>query len=157
MKSIAQQQELKFLALTLALVLFVGFGSIFNMVQAPEVRAQVHASSRVPASVSSVKALADEIPVSALKTIETLDWSCGDQAKTVSVTAPRVRIVGKACAPASLSILNETNGLSATVIEGEKGYSTDYVELNPGQNQFAVNWTDKKGRAQKTLITIIKN
>lgn len=154
MKSIAQAQELKFLALTLALVLIVGTGTLINLIQVPEVAIAESKAARVPASVPS--SITTEAPRPLLKSLETLDWSCGEQGKVVHVTSPRLRVVGKPCGANELSIQNETNGLIATVIEGEKGFSTDYLELNVGENRFAVNWTDNKGRSQKAQITIIK-
>lgn len=153
MKSIAQAQELKFLALTLALVVFVGTGSLFNMLRPPDL-AQAQKSSRVPASLpTSTEA---SVPTSALSKLETLDWSCGDQEKSVRVSSARVRVKGKACGKGDLSILNETNGLTATVIDSEKGYSTDYIELSSGENHIVINWVDKKGKPQLTKFTVTK-
>jgi hypothetical protein len=151
MKSTVQVQELKFLALTFGLVLSLGMGAILNFLKLPEQKAS-EALSRNPASLPS--ASASEAVAPALTKIESLEWSCGDQEKNIAVSSNRIRVKGRACSKESISIVNETNGLTATVFEGEKGYSSEYMELNLGENQIAINWTDKKGQPQVTRLNV---
>ncbi len=157
MKTIVQTQELKFLALTLALVVILGMGSLFNMARAPDaVMAKTqNAAQRLPASLPL--ALPANKLVSALSQTETLDWSCGDAAKNVEVSTNRLRVKGRGCGKETLSIINETNGLNATVFESEKGYSTEYMDLSMGKNEILFHWLNKKGEPQKTQLTVIRN
>jgi hypothetical protein len=155
MKSIAQIQEIKFLALTLTLVLFLGLGSFLNLVKAPD-RALAAKNSeigvRIPASVPGE--LLSQAPASALNSLENLEWSCGEGTKNIEVSSHRIRVKGRGCGKESLSITNETNGLVATVFNGEKGYSTEYMDLNPGKNDLHVKWQNKKGLLQSVHLTV---
>ena len=159
MKSTARAQELKFLALTFALVVCLGAGSLVNMVKAPQVMLAKNAAvgSRLPASVPS--GLPGEKPASALSNLDTLEWSCGDAGKNMEVNSNRLRVKGRACGKQlqGLVITNLTNGLVATVFNGERGYTTEYMDLNPGRNELKATWKNKKGQEQSAKFTIIRN
>lgn len=151
MNSVARRQELKFLAMTAALVVFVGAGSFLNLVRDPVV-SSVDSSSRAPASVPS--SVAELTTGQTLSEMETLDWSCGDLEKTIEVSSRRLRVRGLQCDPKSLQITNETNGIGATVFDSEKGFSTDYIELSPGVNSISVNWVNKKGQPKVSKLSV---
>lgn len=159
MKSVAQAQELKFLALTLILVSCMGVGSFISFVRSPESVLAKHQASknRVPASVPGDMDL--DKPASALNNLETLEWSCGEVGKNLEVNSNRLRVKGRACGKGAtgLAILNLTNGLVATVFNGERGYTTEYMDLNPGRNELKATWKDKKGREQSAKFTVIRN
>lgn len=85
-----------------------------------------------------------------------LDWSTKDSDLTKEVDATHLRLKGKFKFGKATRIINQTNGFTAAIFSDEKKYSTDFIELQDGQNQILVEWKDQKGLVQKSQLNIYK-
>jgi hypothetical protein len=85
--------------------------------------------------------------------------SAPNMSKTFAAAVKQIRLSGQACGPkrniASVEILNEANGFSATVFHtDDKSYTTDYISLAPGQNRIRILETSKDGHHEETAFLV---
>jgi hypothetical protein len=53
-----------------------------------------------------------------------------------------------------ISITNHTNGFTASVIFLKKGFTTDFIDLNEGENQLEIQAKDDKGQKVSQRIKV---
>lgn len=99
-------------------------------------------------------------PASKSQLLQNLEVNC-DAPTEQETTASKVRLSGLICGKSieklkSLQISNTTNQFNATVFTDidEKKFSTDYIPLNLGRNEFHLEFTysDQKNLTQVVLL-----
>lgn len=153
-----------FLVITLSLVLLFGAaGTLALFLSRPShgpIANDVEAE-RAPASLSMttqpVRASVRSAP-----TMAQLDLSCLKNSKESLVTlSKQVRLNGEDCENGTVkkdyAIKNETNGYSATVFSSKgRNFTTDYIELEPGENKIAFKLTSKDGEQKDYRVSIVR-
>ena len=87
--------------------------------------------------------------------------NCSDSDQKLETSSQRFRLKGQACtnesAALSTQIKNRSNGYIATVFHRDpQSFTTDYINLNEGQNEIAVKFATQNGLIERT-ITITRN
>jgi len=87
--------------------------------------------------------------------------NCNDPNQKLETSSMRFRLKGSACtdesAALSTQIQNKSNGYIATVFHRDpQSFTTDYINLNEGQNEIAVKFATQNGPIERT-ITITRN
>ena len=87
--------------------------------------------------------------------------NCKDDDQKLETSSTRFRLRGRACtdeaAALSTQIQNRSNGYIATVFHRDpQSFTTDYINLNEGQNEIAVRFDTHGGPIDKT-ITITRS
>jgi hypothetical protein len=119
--------------------------SLFN------VNFQSHANGRLMAS--------DDTTVFTPDTM--FEINCKDNDQKLETSSTRFRLKGQTCtdeaAALSTQIQNRSNGYIATVFHRDpQSFTTDYINLNEGQNEIAVRFDTNNGPIDKT-ITITRS
>lgn len=155
-------RERKFLLLTLSLIILVGAPAVYSMIQEPAgIRHENVFPGRAPASVSNSKHAVKPASRNAIKAkAVTLDFDCKKKSKKdlePETDGNLLRLKSDFCLNdkwKNVSIVNETNGFTATVIFIKQGFTTDFIELNEGENKVAISGVDEKGQAIQHLFKI---
>jgi hypothetical protein len=153
-----------FFFVTLALVVLMGFPVVMSISAArPENLAPAEAlprsESRQPSSLGP--SIADEAPAIEGKGLR-VALPCTKDAEPAPLTTAlkAVRLDGHTCQTAravATSILNKTNGFAATIFPGKSDrFTTDYIELEPGENQIVIQVADADGLPQQWELTVIR-
>ena len=166
-------QEKRFLLITSFLLILIGAPAVWSVVREPMVAGTAVAlkdeaadgfSARAPASVSSSapKAMATAIVVKNRKAIYSksvvLNYDC-KQVQSTEVDGNLLRLKGMddSCLNESwkdISITNNSNGFTASVIFLKKGFTTDFIDLKEGENQLEIHAKDEHGLAVTKKITV---
>jgi hypothetical protein len=145
---ILQRQESKYLLQLLLLVLVLGYWIFISYSKAPDLRiesissrAGAVASLRFPASVTT--------PQSSTLTIE---MDCDSLvAKPVKISQRKIRFTGscnsinKDFNNSSFSIVNSTNGYTASLFVAKNKFITDFIDLTAGQNEIQISRKNHDG------------
>jgi len=153
-------REVRFILVSLSILVVIGIPAAYSLVQDPTQKmTEVESSgSRQPAS--TVEAAAGEVRNSAKAHSVTLDWNCQAQATSEEVDGTHLRLKGHLCGQQktdSFSIVNQSNGYTAAVIlTKNQEFTTDFIELKDGDNQFQIAYLDAKGNKEIHHLTIKK-
>jgi hypothetical protein len=152
-------KEARFFLVSFSLLVIVGIPAAYSVVQDPTASASEMSdgSGRGPASVEDN---GEAVRNSAKAKSVTLDWNCQDQSTLEKVDGTHLRLRGHLCDnqnPHSLSIVNESNGYTAAVIlTKNEEFTTDFIELKDGDNQFQIAYVDNNGSKAIRHLTIKK-
>lgn len=85
--------------------------------------------------------------------------NCHDSDQKLQTSNPRFRLKGQTCTDESIAvstqIKNKSNGYIATVFHRDpQNFTTDYINLNEGQNEIAVRFDTLKGPIEKTITVV---
>lgn len=161
-------QESRFLIITSFLVLLVGAPAIYSVVKEPQVLAERNHSgaensknenSRKPASVvAQLISGSDEVVVKTQGITESVTLNLGCDSKDQEVTGTHLRVTGSSCANEDvkeLSVVNVSNGFTAAVIFTKgNAFTTDFIDLKDGENNFEILTTDGRGQKSKRSFVV---
>lgn len=154
-----KKQELRFLTITFVLVFFLGGASFVSVMSIPSPATRAQDLARNPASLPVPGDLAQPEPAHFSK-LEDYQWDCKAKNQNSEIRATHFRIKGKTfcrgVAIRALKIKNVSNGFTATVFENEKGFLTDFIDLQPGANAIQIEYSDKQGKALTADLTILR-
>lgn len=160
---IPASQDVRFLALTAALVVLLGVRSVADLFADEPVRAIEVAATRIenPRSPASIARKALQ-PTPALAAHEQLlKWDCKitSRVETAMVKGGTFRLKGHGCgknfAAEQLEIVNETNGFTASVFgKGPNDYETDLIPVKEGMNRLRVNYKSPSGTLVESVLHI---
>jgi hypothetical protein len=149
-----RRSEIQFIWVLIALVILFGIPMLSSF-QADhhEVAASVAIAEkeapRAPASASVTPM------ISATEKIATFKLNCKDKSPSQEVSSNYLRIFGSLCGldSESVQITNSSNGFQASIFMSENdNFSTDFIDLQEGENQLQVNFLDADGHKMlKTL------
>lgn len=114
--------------------------------------------SRQPASL--LPSVTRPTPASLRDALLEWNWSCSQSAASeVNIKGGQLRLRGKSCAasfsPDRLSIINETNGFTASVFDkGRHEYETDLIQLHEGLNRIRVQYLNSSGKILEKILTV---
>jgi hypothetical protein len=152
-------KEIRFLLVSFSILVVLGVPAAYSLVQDPATgaTAEVASSSRQPASLES----SGEQVRNAVKTHSvTLDWNCGKENSLQQVDGTHLRLRGHLCRQQrseSFSVVNESNGYTAAVIlTGDQQFTTDFIELKDGDNNFQIAYYDQNGSKEIRHLTVKK-
>lgn len=168
------KQENRFILLTLILVLLLGVPTIHSLslnensfeTSGTTITTEMNSSNRannvrLPASndlTSPDESSDQEIPPQIFHLQEELlTIDCEKKELLKSTQSLRLKIQSTPCKhwinPSNLTIINETNGFTATVFaKDQSGFITDLIHLNPGENHILLKTV--KSKLRKILITV---
>ena len=157
--------EPKFLLVTLSLIILVGVPAMHSMMQMPTelvVGEEVIelSTGRSPASVDTqFKASNYEIRNTIKAKSVTVDFNCKSKDKNfVQETDGNLfRLKSDACLNEKwkdVSIYNKTNGYTAAVIFVNRGFTTDFMDLDEGENKLVVSGVNEHGQSIEHLLTV---
>ena len=151
-----QHPELKVLLITGLIVLLIGAPAAYSLVQDSSSSVIVlENGDRAPASIRDADELAEKTQ-GAAKSI-TLNLDC-QETFLREVVGTHVRIKGHVCTKekvTNVSVVNSSNGFTAAVIftKGNE-FTTDFIDLQDGQNNLIVSALDSRGETISRPLTI---
>lgn len=87
-----------------------------------------------------------------------LDYECSSENKTVEVEASLLRLRGTDCLDEKwedVSVVNHSNGFTGSIIFlNDKKFTTDFIDLNEGENQLSIQAKNEKGQVISQKLTI---
>src|SRR5436853_202278 len=126
-----KKQEMRFLTISLVLVLILGGASFISVMSVPAQAIKAQEVARNIASLPEPRDPAQPQPTHFSK-LEDMVWDCKPKGQS-EVRATHFRLKGKpTCkgqAIRELKIKNISNGFTATVFANEKGFMTDFIDL----------------------------
>lgn len=156
--------ERKFLLITCFLVVLAGVPSVYSIVRdpnasVPEVSEEVlsQTGQREPASVKveSEDFSQGKNRIKARSVV--MDYNCDDK-KILQVEGTLLRLKGNGCLGENLkdvSITNTSNGFTGSMIFlKNKGFTTDFMEIQEGENKFQINGINEKGQSVSQTFTV---
>ncbi|MGE0634495.1 MAG: hypothetical protein AB7O96_18915 [Pseudobdellovibrionaceae bacterium] len=153
--------EYKFLVVTAALVVTMGFHTFYaitqpiNVAVAAEPEAFIK-SSRSPASLVAAVTVSEKTVL----TSQVLEWECGQKLAPIAVTSSQLRIKGKNRKSLCnlTGIKNSTNGFTASVFQTSKeAFTTDFINLVEGNNKIQITSRDESGKVISYELQVHKN
>lgn len=153
-------KEVRFLLISFSILAIIGVPAAYSLVQDPTTgtASEVTSTGRGPASVTEVASTG--VKNSAKARSVTLDWDCGKKSAEQQVDGTHLRLKGHLCnlqKSESFSVINETNGYTAAVIlTNDKQFTTDFIELKDGDNNFQIAFFDQDGNKEIRHLTIKK-
>lgn len=156
MQGAEKRQEVRFLVATTALVAILAIASFQSVMSIP--RNWVEAErARQPASLQPTGEDVGTVLANRSR-LEALTWECGTTDQRAETLGTHVRLSGPShCEKQKLrelKITNASNGFTATVFINEKGFLTDYIDLQPGENQLTIEWKEAKGKVASRQLTV---
>lgn len=159
------KSENRYLFLTFLLLVLIGAPGVYSIVKVPN---ELEASSsmiasRSPASVDvqddSLTQVRGKNSVTALSV--TMDFACQkkNQDEVRYTEGSLLRLKSDDCLIEKwkeVSIINRTNGFTASLIHFKKGFTTDFIELEEGENLLAFDGIDEKGQKVEMKIKVNK-
>jgi hypothetical protein len=145
--------ERRFLSITGLLLVILGVPAIVSVFQEPDVY-MAQTSSRAPASIVPVSATVHAVEggrnqVKA-KSV-TIQLNCETQDPDQTIDGTLLRLKYSACKDQvwkNISVVNVSNGFTAAVIDlQQKGFTTDFMDLNEGDNTVEVVASTESGSA----------
>jgi len=156
-------QERRFLFITSFLIALIGAPAVYSVVREPDLIATSREgqsptvdAQRSPASIQEKASDFEGTRRNAIKSKSVvLEYKCLDE--KLEVDGSLVRLKGSSCLDEKwqdISIVNHSNGFTASVIFlKNKSFTTDFIDLNEGENKLSIQAKDEKGQAvQKSLI-----
>lgn len=154
-----QKQEKQFLAITFVLVVLLGGASFVSVMAVPTQAVRAIEAVRNPASLPESHDSLNPAPVN-LSKLEDLTWDCKNKNFNVELAATHFRLKGKAYCKGQpikdLSVRNLSNGFTASIFTNEKGFLTDFIDLQPGANEIRLVYNDRTGKASEVSLTILR-
>lgn len=159
------KSDSQFLIVTGLLVVLIGGPTISSLLrdpapQVPMVTVQsANVNSRAPASVAEVLSDSKGGDTQAkAKNSLVVEFKCDDIVANQEVSTSQVRIAGASCKSATrMSVLNKTNGFSASVIfTNNRKFTTDFIDLKEGKNSFEIVAFANDGSQQTHSMTVIR-
>lgn len=149
-----------YLLTTLFLIVLIGAPAVYSMIQEPEV-VTVRSSARSPASAGMrIPIEAEIVRRNAIKAKSvTLDFECTKKKWSHETDGNLVRLKTEGCMNdqwQQVSVTNQTNGFTASVIFMKEGFTTDFIDLSEGENVVAVSGINEKGHKVEHLLTITR-
>ena len=86
----------------------------------------------------------------------TLDWDLSSPSLEKEIQGTHLRLKGLVKGLKTSSVKNETNGFTASVFLTGAEFTTDFIELNEGQNQITVQGTDGHGKYWKKILDVTR-
>lgn len=164
-RSFFKNPEFQFLSIVAALVCLLGVPALSSVLSEPALEESMDmAAPRSPASVGDsvveVKSEADlRNPSMNVAKSVTVAWECNSN-KSVDAEGTHLRLTGSLCndfSAGSLQVKNQTNGYTASVIMIDpESFTTDFIELQAGENTFEISGLDKKGQTIVKQFTVKK-
>lgn len=153
-----KKQEMRFLTITFVLVLILGGASFISVMTVPAQAIKAQEVARNPASLPEPKDPAQPQPTHFSK-LEDYAWDCKPKTQS-EIHATHFRIKGKTVckgqAMKEIKIKNLSNGFTATVFANEKGFLTDFIDLQPGANDIRIEYLDKLGKSTTADLTVLR-
>ncbi len=155
--------EQRFLLITSFLVALIGAPAVYSVVKEPqslESLAKKQTSTSQDRSPASVKPIVSESSQkNAIKSRSVvLDYSCAHEKSSKEVDGTLLRLRGKGCKNSqwkNVSVVNQTNGFTATVVVlKDNQFTTDYIDLQEGDNQIAIKGTDENGKSVNRTFVV---
>ena len=154
MRKSSPELDTNFIIITSILIVLLGMPSFLSIVKNPNQAnfESVLDSTRNPAS------LADDESNSGLdlSSNTTVEIPCEKDMKAMEVQAAYLRLKGTSCDNKNIkkiSVTNRTNGFTAAVIPiGSDSFTTDFIDLQNGENVLAIETLDQDG--SKSVNTI---
>lgn len=136
--------------------LVLGAGGFYSIVKEPtsvrEPSEALLAPGRGPASV--YKGAAALLETTQAEVI----IDCAQKIMSSELRAKRVRFLGRNCgfnATSEVSLVNSSNGFSASfMVHSEQEFTTDYVDVNPGENHFLFSRKNQAGKVIEQSFSI---
>jgi hypothetical protein len=143
--------ETKFLLITCCLVVLAGVPSVYSIARdpnPPDAELQGTPAESRGRGPASIKLNARSV---------VLDYTC-DENKSFEVSENLVRLRGSACLGENLrdvSITNISNGFTGSMIFlKNKSFTTDFMEIQEGENKFHIQAVNEKGQTVKQTFTV---
>jgi len=153
-------RERYYLLTTMFLIVLIGAPAVYSMIQEPQVaivktggRAPASAAMRIPIETEVVRR--NSIKAKSV----TMEFDCNKKAWVKETDGNLVRLKTEACMNEQwkqVSVVNKTNGFTASVIFVKDGFTTDFIDLSQGENVLAVSGINEKGRKVEHLLTITR-
>ncbi len=159
--------DTQFIVITLVLVLLMGIPTFKTLTAyEPDVVSDHVAASatnlasqqRAPSSVPAQTVLKPSRP--ALSHLTRYDVSCAKKAAAAFVVSGNyVQLQGKNCLKnfkdGDIEIINKSNGYTASVFpSGTDKYQTDLIQLQNGDNEIAIRYRERSGKAVEEVLRI---
>lgn len=155
----AFSNDVRFLALATLIVALLGVQTLADLVSDDVSTREVVAASMVPrAPASLTKVVEKPAPLAWREPL--VEWTCDQQPpKPFAVQGRHVQMKGKGCGAdfkaERVTIVNETNGFTASVFEKSKAnFETDLIQLREGQNRVRVTYQMSSSRKFETVFDI---
>lgn len=150
---------MRFLTITLVLVLFMGGASFVSVMTVPAQAIKQQETARNPASFPEQSPSMTKPEQTHFSKLEDLAWDCkGTQNSEMHAT--HVRLKGKTVCQnqtiKEIKIRNLSNGFTATVFANDKGFLTDFIDLQVGANNIKVDYVDKQGKSITADLTVLR-
>jgi hypothetical protein len=115
----------------------------------------VNMITREPSSVEPIMSMIgfEESVVEKVVDVETRELDC-QKLSDLYVKNLALRLEGK-CAYQLDSVVNKTNGYTASVFNREKSFTTDYISLSAGKNYIEINYKDDKNQDITRQLPVI--
>ncbi len=147
------------LGVTFAAITVLGIFSVLSVVREPiqkkEEIAVVLGGDRKPASVSLVEGNA----LNLAKTVEGM-IDCNQPIEMPIAKGTHIRFKGRNCSldtNQEIKLVNKTNGFSASIVVNDKSeFTSDFIELKTGNNEFTFAAVTKKGQKIEKSFTLVK-
>ncbi len=137
----------------------LGAASFMSLMTIPAQATKVAEVGRNPASLPDSRDSIHPLQVN-LSKLEDISWDCKSKNPNSVLSATHFRMKGKtACrgqAIKELKIKNLSNGFTATVFANEKGFLTDFIDLQVGANDVQLEYLDYKGKLTTTSWTVLR-
>ncbi|MEK2644114.1 hypothetical protein [Bdellovibrio sp. BCCA] len=159
-----QPTDTQFLFITLVLVLLMGIPTFHTLTANDEFSndelAQNSATTigeRRPASIPAVSGAA---MAPAVSHFTHYDVSCAKKAlNKLDISGGFVQFQGKNCLKnfkdGDIEIVNKSNGYTASVfVSGADKYQTDLIQLQKGDNEIAIRYRERSGKAVEEVIRV---
>ncbi|PWU12847.1 MAG: hypothetical protein C5B49_15615 [Bdellovibrio sp.] len=160
MQAAERRHEVKFLLVTLLLVLGLAAAAFINLMRVPAQKSGP-ATTRNPTSVktdSDFSAPSKGVP-NFDPNVGFVHWDCRKSTVDSPVGAAYIRIKGASCrggAMRNFHVVNSSNGFTASVFWSDKNFTTDLIDLQPGPNRISMDWIDARGRVQTSELSILR-
>ncbi len=149
-----------YLLTTMFLIVLIGAPAVYSMIQEPPL-AMLKTGGRAPASAAMrIPIEAEVVRRNSIKAKSvTMDFECNKKTWAKETDGNLVRLKADACMNSQwkqVSVVNKTNGFTASVIFVKDGFTTDFIDLSQGENVLAVSGINEKGRKVEHLLTITR-
>ena len=115
------------------------------------------AGETVSRGIASVSPLSTPVPKTGrLSHPVTVDWNLSGTAFTKKIAGTHLRLKGLLKGYKAEAIVNESNGFTASVFLTGNEFTTDFIELQEGQNRIQVEVEDAKGQKTTKKLEITR-
>lgn len=155
--------DIHFIAVTFVLVLLLGARTFLSLTEeeiSPVESAVASSSVLAARSPASVPAAVTHKVESALQQFTEVDLNCSKKAAAVvAIHGNFVQFQGKACLKGmdigAVEIVNKSNGYTASIFaRGSDKYQTDLIQLQNGENEIAIRYRERSGKAVEEVVKV---